>query len=234
MRRWGIATACACVAVALVLVLFRAPVAPGGAATPPAIAPVLVRAAEGNDVAFDEQKTLADPTPLFLPTTWNAAPKGLPRPEPGARFENFGGRLRSGAGDGELKLSLPPPVSVPVTPADILLMEPPSSPLAGFGRAAVALPVLDSRRAFVEIIAEGTGRVVLRQGLADAKPPGDGVWEPMEFLVAVDAAGLVGGVAVKRRSGVEGVDNYFQGYLAQTLRVGQRLAPGFYRISVGP
>lgn len=234
MRRWGIAATCACLAVAFVFTLFRAPVASSNLIAPPAIAPVLVRAAEGNDVAFDEQKTLADPTPLFLPTVWNAAPKGPPRSEPGARFENFAGRLRSGATDGDLKLTLPPPVSVPVTPADMLLMEPPGSALAGFGRAAVALPVLDPRQAFVEIVAEGTGRTVLRQALTDAKPPGEGVWEPMEFLVAVDPAGLVGGVSVTKRSGVEGVDNYFQRYLAQTFRVGQRLAPGIYRISLGP
>jgi hypothetical protein len=240
VTRWSIATACASLVGVFVLALFRSPTdpaAPGKLDDPKTLRPtaaVLVRSADGNDRAFDEQKILADPTPLFLPTKWNAAPKGLPRPEPGARFENFEGRLRGTTPEGELNLNLPNPVSVPATPADVQLSERLGASVSGFGRAPVALPALDSRQAFVEIVAEGTGRAVLRQALADAKPPGESVWEPMEFLVAVDAAGLVGGVSVTKRSGVEGVDNYFQRYLAQTLRVGQRLAPGFYRISVGP
>jgi hypothetical protein len=56
----------------------------------------------------------------------------------------------------------------------------------------------------------------------------------MEFVAAVDPAGLVGPLVPTVRSGVEEVDNFFQNYLARTLRVGERLAPGFYRICVGP
>jgi len=53
-------------------------------------------------------------------------------------------------------------------------------------------------------------------------------------MAAVDPAGLVGPVVPTVRSGVSEVDDYFARYLEETLRVGQRLAPGFYRISVGP
>jgi hypothetical protein len=53
-------------------------------------------------------------------------------------------------------------------------------------------------------------------------------------VAAVDAAGLVAPAAITRRSGFEDVDSYFQNFLVQTLRVGERLSPGFYRISVGP
>ena len=56
----------------------------------------------------------------------------------------------------------------------------------------------------------------------------------MEFIAAVDAAGLVGSVVPTVSSGAGEVDEYFGRYLADTLRVGQRLAPGFYLISVGP
>jgi hypothetical protein len=56
----------------------------------------------------------------------------------------------------------------------------------------------------------------------------------MEFLAAVDPAGLAAPLTLTTRSGVEDVDTYFQNFLAHTLRVGERLAPGFYRISVGP
>jgi hypothetical protein len=69
----------------------------------------------------------------------------------------------------------------------------------------------------------------------DAKPPASTrPWDPMEFVAAVDAAGLVGPLVPTARSGVDEIDAYFGHYLADTLRVGQRLSPGFYRIVVGP
>ena len=56
----------------------------------------------------------------------------------------------------------------------------------------------------------------------------------MEFLVAVDAMGLVGPPTLTESSRVAAVDGYFQNYLVKTLHAGQRLAPGFYRICIGP
>lgn len=232
--RWGIAATCALLAGASILMLFQAPKTVDFPVNSPAMPMVLLRAGEGSDAAFDERKILADPTPLFLPTPWNAAQKGVPRPEPGAGFGNFSERLRAAESQTALKLNLPSPITVPATPAEALFEGTPGALMSGFGRSATALPVLAPRGAFVEIVAEGNGRVILRQALADANPPGESAWEPLEFLIAVDAAGLVGAVSITRRSGAEGVDDYFQRYLAQTLRVGQRLAPGFYRISVGP
>jgi hypothetical protein len=117
-------------------------------------------------------------------------------------------------------------------------------PLAlGLGRGETLVVPLPPRGAFVEIVATRTGRRALsaqamtqvEKLAADARPPGDRPWQPFEFLAAVDPAGLVGPlVIVEPRSGVEEVDRYFQDYLVQTVRVGERLKPGFYRISVGP
>jgi hypothetical protein len=73
----------------------------------------------------------------------------------------------------------------------------------------------------------------LAQAITGA-PPGKGGWAPVEFVARVDAAGLVGPLVVTERSGLEEVDVFFANYLARTLRVGERLAPGFYRICVGP
>jgi hypothetical protein len=39
---------------------------------------------------------------------------------------------------------------------------------------------------------------------------------------------------VMSRSGVDEVDSYFSKYLVHTLRVGERLEAGIYRICVGP
>ncbi len=71
-----------------------------------------------------------------------------------------------------------------------------------------------------------------------------GAWQPLEFMAAVDPAGLVGSLMPTVRS-VTPPDNHFpqldaealqwlEKYLAQKLRVGERLGPGFYRICVGP
>ena len=110
----------------------------------------------------------------------------------------------------------------------------PSSPFLGFGKTDATRPALPSRGAFVEITVQGTGQRVLSQALLDAKPPGEGAWQPLEFLAVVDAAGVVGSLEITSHSNLAGVDNYFLRYLVQTLRVGQRLPPGFYRITVGP
>lgn len=194
----------------------------------------MLRLPDATNAGVDEKTRLTDPTPQFLPTKWNAVQRGLVGPERGAGFPGYPPKLHTAAASSELKPNLPMPVAIPATAVEALLTDPPGSGLRGFGQTTSTLPALAPRGAFVEIVAEGTGRAVLRQALSDAKPPGDGTWHPLEFSVRVDAAGLVGSLLVIRRSEVEGVDTYFQRYLAQTLRVGQRLAPGSYRIKVGP
>lgn len=148
------------------------------------------------------------------------------------------GRLRT-------SLELSEPVVVPRKPAEALADGLPGSLAVGFGRIdrpVVALPI---HGAVVEIVTMGSGRAALPaqamaqvQALAAAakppKPPAGREWNAMEFFAAVDAGGLVAPPAITTRSGVEEIDSYFQNFLARTLRVGERLAPGFYRISVGP
>jgi hypothetical protein len=56
----------------------------------------------------------------------------------------------------------------------------------------------------------------------------------MEFVATIDAAGLAAPLMVTTHSGVDEVDVYFKNFLVRTLRVGERLTPGIYRISVGP
>lgn len=233
-QRWMLAGLVAVAGTALTTALFRAPEeASASRGQPLTVPPILVRADHGVDVAFDEQKILEDPTPLFLPTKWNAARRGVARPEPGATFENYQPSYVAATVEGGLRMDFPHPLAIAATPVEALA-EPPGSLLVGIGRSSTLPPPLSERSAFVEIVVDGTGQAVLRQALLDARPPGEGAWQPMEFLAHVNPMGLVGTLALTRRSGVEGVDDYFQRYLVQTLRVGQKLAPGFYRISVGP
>jgi hypothetical protein len=176
---------------------------------------------------------LSDPTPLFLPTQFNSSRRNYVAREPGGAFSGFPPKLTFE--ESELSLDLPTSSSIPDSPAQALAGDPPGAPFLGFGRRDPVLQLLPPRTAYVEIRASGTGRRVFAAAVGDAHPPARSLpWQPMEFMAAVDAAGLVGPLVPTTRSGIDEVDAYFGRYLADTLRVGERLAPGFYRIVVGP
>jgi len=184
------------------------------------------------DPVVIEKTMLYDLTPLFLPTEFNSSRKPYVPREPGSAFTGFA--WRKVFADSGLQLHLPDAAAVPGNPAEALADDPPGAPFIGFGRGDPKVELLPPRGAYVEIDDAGTGRRVFGQAVADARPPASAPWRPMEFIAAVDAAGLVGSVVPTVRSGAGEVDEYFGHYLADTLRVGQRLAPGFYLISVGP
>jgi hypothetical protein len=175
---------------------------------------------------------LLDPTPLFLPTEYNSSRIDYVPREPGGTFAGF--PFKKTFADSELELHLPPPTVIPASPADALIGDPPGAPFIGFDRGDPVVQPLGPRAAYVEIVEARSGRSVLEMPVTDAHPPASMPWQPMEFIAAVDAAGLVGPLVTTTRSGADDVDTYFGRYLAETLRVGQRLAPGFYRIIVGP
>jgi hypothetical protein len=226
-RAWTAATIAGVVGIVAVAFLIRipAPPIPAEGPTPPSVRlldPVVIQAT-----------MLRDPTPLFLPTEFNNSRKDYVLWEPGGTFAGF--RAPWTFDEAGLELHLPPPTAVPASPAETLAGGPPGAPFLGFGRINTVVEPISPRTAYVEIMDAGTGRKVFAEPLVDAHPPVSSVpWQPMEFMAAVDPAGLVGPLVPTTRSGVDEVDSYFRLYLADTLRVGQRLSPGFYRISVGP
>ena len=176
---------------------------------------------------------LRDPTPLFLPTDFTSSRKDYVPTEPGGAFGGF--QPEYVFDPSQLVLNLPPSAAIPTSPAEALAGDPPGAPFIGFDRADPVVEPISPRMAYVEVADAGTGRNIFGAEVTDAHPPQTSVtWQPMEFVAAVDSAGLVGPVIPTVRSGVDEVDAYFGRYLAENLRVGQRLAPGFYRISVGP
>ena len=175
---------------------------------------------------------LRDPTPLFLPTLFNSSRKDYVPRQPDGSFEGFPATLTFSESEPEFRL--PPPVAIPSSAADALVGEPPGVPFLGFGRRDMVVQILGPRGAYVEIVDAGSGRSVYARSVDDAHPPASSPWRPMEFMAAVDSAGLVGPLVLTVHSNVAEVDAYFAHYLAETLRVGQRLEPGFYRICVGP
>lgn len=230
--RWGVAAAGGILMIGAVVALFRSPpetrieVPKTPNPRPPAVRLV--------DLGKNEA-ALTDPTPLFLPTEWNSGENALPeyvQRNPGGSFKGYPAKLQFPVA--ELGLNFPAEVIVPSKPADVLIAGKSSSTYIGLGSEATAVTPVSARKAFVEVTIAGDGRKVLAQALTDANPPGGGGWQPMEFLVAVDAIGTVGPPILTESSRDAAVDGYFQNYLVKTLHAGERLAPGFYRICVGP
>jgi len=236
-RGWLLAGAGGAAAIAVVLALFRAPKvrAPEAVLPKSATSVGLARIDESGNALLKEEATLRDPTPLFLPSRWSASENALPadaRRELGSAFAGYAPILKYA--EAELKLDFPPAVDVPQRPADAFAADRPGRPLAGFGEMDRAVAPLPARNAFVEVVAEGDGQVAIAQALSEAKPPGEATWQPLEFLVAIDPSGVVRPPVLTESSRVAAVDQYFQDFLTQTLHIGERLAPGFYRVSIGP
>jgi len=180
---------------------------------------------------------LYDPTPLFLPTEWNASQQPLPagvRPQPGKEvFGTFEPKFQFG--EGGLRLPLPPNGEMPASPV-ALLREPSPDPFLGFDREDLRLPPLAARLGCLEVREMGTGRIVLAEDLPDepASPAKHTDWQPAEFLIVVTATGMLGRPVEMGSSNVEEVDVFFRNYFAKTFHLGEKLPPGRYRVIVGP
>ena len=246
-RIWVVAALAALGVLALFLALFRSPV-------PPPPAPVgrlkpTVEVPASGELAINDRAVFKDPTPLFLPTRWNSAPPELKRREPEGAFTGYDSKYAFIEND--LQLNMPPSIAVPARPVEALVGHAPGNPYLGMGRVDVTVPPLAPRWAFVEIVAAETGRRVFARPLVATAELGEragtlqaGNWQPVEFMAAVDAAGLVGRLTPVARADSAADDPFFElpgqslsaleNYLAQRLRIGDRLPPGFYRIFVGP
>ncbi len=242
-QRWTVAAAGGGAALLVMTLAFQPtlPLPPEVPAAARKAGLTLIRQDDANRV-LHEQAVMHDTTPLFLPTELNAAARELPRREPAKTFlDNDPPKLSIGEAGLNITADLLPIVSLNGKPPgqakaeDVLAVDPGGGMLVGFGRIETKVTALPLRGGFVEVVATGTGRTVLAETLpAEAAPPTTKAWQPMEFLAAVDPAGLVGPLVITEDSRVEEVNTYFRKYLAQTYRIGERLPPGFYRIIVGP
>lgn len=189
---------------------------------------------DSTDNLVAEEALFFDPTPLFLPTEWNADQKGLPDSilrNPNRLFANYPAKLQFT--QDELALTFTAPRIVPDSPAEILSQLHDQAPYLGIGQKDEQIPTLAPRGGFLQVMAVQTGQMVLEQSLPAAASPA-GFWRPLEVMAVVNAAGLVGRLSTVVSSGVEEVDGFFENYLVETYRIGQRLPPGFYRVCVGP
>lgn len=187
----------------------------------------------GQDQAMREQAALFDPTPLFFPTEWNYEQQPLPlslRRQPGQVFGSFDPKWTFAEQD--LKLSATEAGEGPVRLADVLTQGN-EAPFAGMGQVDVPHEPLPERSGFVEIRSLNGNKPIIEQALVGVSIPRPD-YSPVEFIVAVSAAGVIGEPVLASGSGWDEVDAFFRTYLVKTLRVGERLNPGQYRISIGP
>ena len=238
-RIWTVAGLITVAGVLLVIGLVRVPSVPP-ALPKPGQTPAKVELAQlgkAGDKLLREQADLYDPTPLFLPTEWNARSYALPIDAirgPSAAFQAYAAVPQFA--EDSVGLSFPSTIAVPTKPIEALVIGATELPFAGMGRSDPTWAPPPLRTAYLEAVAAGTGLSVMQLPLhdKDARLPAETDWWPLEFLVTVDRSGLVGLPKLTASSRVEQVDLHFGKYLVEGLWLGGRLEPGFYRIKIGP
>jgi len=205
-------------------------------ATPPAS---FVRIAgvgqAADDKVVEEQAEYFDPTPLFLPTRRNyqqgELPAGLVKP-PGQVFREFEPKLNF------VESSLPEygATSEAGENNDLpeVLARGNDAPFSGFGTIDRPSHPLDRRGAHIEIKALKGGLLSISEPVNEAELPQADYYTPVEFIVAVARAGLIGEPVMIKTSGKDEIDGKLKDYLVNVYRIGQRLEPGKYLVLIGP
>jgi hypothetical protein len=189
------------------------------------------------DALLREESSLRDPTPLFLPTPFNSTQAVRPESslrEPGDSYR-VSAKLVFGAG--AIPLSLPDPVQLPSKPADELGRTVGDRPFSGFGQKEMKSVSFPKRDAVIEVMAAGTGSLLLSIPVQGLSLQDNIDWKPCEFFVETDAAGMVGEPPLVSSSGADMIDQAFHDYLVRQWAMIDRkakLPAGAYRILLGP
>lgn len=185
------------------------------------------------DQVLRERADLFDPTPLFFPTEWNYGQRPLRerlRRQPGQAFGSFEPvytfaeqNMKSYGAE-----TTPPPERL----SDVL-RQGNEAPFAGIGQIDAPRSALPERAGFIEVRRVAGEESIISQELKSITPPRLD-YAPLEFLIIVGSAGVIGEPVLTSGSGWEEVDAFFLTSLVKTFRLGERLNPGRYRILVGP
>jgi len=186
-----------------------------------------------TDQVLRERADLFDPTPLFFPTEWNYGQRPLReslRRQPGQVFGSFEPKWTFT--DQTLKSYGIEASLAPEKLSDVL-SQGNEAPFAGIGHIDVPRTALPERVGFLEIRDFGSSEPILEQTLRYLNLPRLD-YAPLEFLVVISSAGIVGDPVLTSGSGWDDVDSFFRSYIVKTFRLGDRLNPGRYRVLVGP
>ncbi|MBI2814497.1 MAG: hypothetical protein HYX71_09445 [Opitutae bacterium] len=185
------------------------------------------------DQVLRERADLFDPTPLFFPTEWNYGQQPLRdnlRRQPGQVFGSYE-PVYSFA-----ETSMKPygaEARIPSEKLSDVLSQGNEAPFAGFGQIDAPRPALPGRAGFLEVTGFAAVEPIIAQALEGISVPRVD-YAPMEFLLMISSAGIVGDPVQTSGSGWEEVDVFFRSYLVKTARLGERLSPGRYRVLIGP
>ena len=202
---------------------------------PPAAKPFVQLEGTGgtaNDRLLREKADLLDPTPLFFPTERNYGQRPLPPSllkQPGQVFGSFEPKLT--IAEQNLAPFRTEATPVPEKLSDVLAQGN-EAPFAGLGQVDLQTSILPIRSGYLEVSDLKNGYVIISQSLSGLNTPRQD-FAPLEFLVVVGTAGVVGDPFLTSGSGGEEVDNFFRSYLVKSYRLGERLRPGRYRVLVG-
>ena len=203
----------------------------------------LARSGPGSgDQILRERAEYFDPTPLFFPTEWNFGQNALResmRRQPG---DVFGSSVEAKFYFAEQNIK---PYNAETTAAPErlvdVLAQGNETPFDGMGQIDMQRPALPERSGFMEVKSLVDGKTIIGQSLKGLVLPRLD-FAPLEFLVAVSSAGIVGEPVIVQwispdataTGDTEEVDAFFRSYLVKTFRLGERLGPGRYRVLVGP
>ena len=194
----------------------------------------IVGAGEGErNQLLEERAEYFDPTPLFLPTSRNFQQGALPSrvvKQPGQVFDYFEPKWHF------VETTLPEyGVTNEVGSGNLteVLARGIDAPFAGFGRVDQTSPPLARRSGFMEVKSLKNGELSLTERLEGVELP-QVDYTPVEFIVAVASAGLIGEPVMIATSGHDEVDGKLKDYLVKIYRIGERLAPGRYVVMIGP
>jgi len=188
--------------------------------------------AGGTESILRERAEFFDPAPLFVPTDKNYGGGELPArlaKQPGEVFGDFEAKLNFG--DGELGTYGAEAFAAGEGIVEALARSN-EVPFAGFGEVAVTRAKLPARSALMRISKLGGSELQERVLSEIGLPRAD--FAPVEFIIAVGPAGLVGDPLLAAGSGREEIDTFFQDFLARAAQVGSLLGPGRYRVTIGP
>jgi len=200
----------------------------------PGFVSIVSSARAAGNLVVSEQLEYLNPEPLFLPTQWNAGEQPLPselRRQPDQAFQSFEPQMTFSYNQLNPIIS-PPAVAFeePIKALDLVGMP----KFATVGRQEHT-PISLDREAYIEVRRVGDG------GMAHAGPltglPSlikEVPWAPVNFLIAINDAGMLGSPTIEIGSGSTEIDDIFRGFLESKYRLGERLSPGFYRVTVGP
>lgn len=185
----------------------------------------------GNRI-LQEKAELLDPTPLFFPTEWNYGQRPLDENrlrQPGQFFVSFAPKLT--VPDQGTPVYGLETVQAPEKLSDVLTQGN-EAPFAGMGQIDLQGASLPLRSGYLEVRRLGDSQNIINQTLTGIQLPRSD-FAPIEFLVLVGPEGLIGDLLMTSGSGWDEVDSFFRTYLAKSYHLGERLAPGRYRVVVG-